>query len=204
MKKVFFDTETTGLKPGQIAQLSVIIEEDGKELVAKNYFFKVDYMTDGAAEICGRDTEFYAKASGGKIFADYKDEILKLFEEATLIAHNLKFDENFVSMEFWRQNIMFKPSERFDTMVYFKDICNIPGKNGKAKNPKLEELVDYFKIDKEKVKVYSEILFGTDENGEVGFHDARYDTTSMFVAFQIYKEAMYGQSEWKNKFTKTV
>ena len=204
MKKVFFDTETTGLKPGQIAQLSAIIEEDGKELVTKNYFFKVNYMSDGASEVCGRDVEFYEKASNGKVFADYKDEILEMFKGATLIAHNLKFDENFVSMEFWRQNIIFSPSERFDTMVYFKDVCNIPGKYGKPKNPKLEELVDYFKIDKEKVKAYSEQLFGADENGDVGFHDARYDTTSMFVAFQIYKEAMYGQSSWKAKFTKTV
>ena len=202
MKKVFFDTETTGLKPGQIAQLSAIIEEDGKELVAKNYFFKVNYMTDGAAEVCGRDVEFYLQASDGKIFADYSDEIEELFKGATLIAHNLNFDENFVSMEFWRLNKIFKPTDRFDTMTYFKDICNIPGRYGKPKNPKLEELIDFFKIDKEKVKKYSEYLFGTDSNGEVGFHDARYDTTAMFVAFQIHKEAMYGQSDWKEKFTK--
>ena len=31
MKKVFLDTETTGLAPGQIAQLSMIIEEDNKK-----------------------------------------------------------------------------------------------------------------------------------------------------------------------------
>lgn len=198
MKKVFLDTETTGLAPGQIAQLSMIIEEDNKEIRAKNYFFKVDYMTTGAEEICGRGVDFYTAASEGKVFADYKDEILEELSGAILIAHNLKFDENFISTEFWRQQVVFKPFDRFDTMKYFVDICKIPGKYGKYKNPKLEELVGYFNINKEKVDSYSRMLFKYTDNA--GFHDARYDTTSMFVAFQIYKESLYGTSSWKNEF----
>ena len=94
---------------------------------------------------------------------------------------------------------MFSPKERFDTMKYFVDICKLPGKYGKYKNPKLEELVNFFNIDKDKVKAYSEKLFGTDDTG--GFHDARYDTTSMFVAFQIYKDSLYNKNDWKNLFT---
>lgn len=39
MKKVFLDTETTDIAPGQIAQLSMIIEEDNGNIYAKNYFF---------------------------------------------------------------------------------------------------------------------------------------------------------------------
>lgn len=39
MKRIFLDTETTGFSPGQIGQLSMIIDEDGNEPVAKNYFF---------------------------------------------------------------------------------------------------------------------------------------------------------------------
>lgn len=198
MKKVFLDTETTGLSPGQIAQLSMIIEEDGKELVAKNYFFKVDYMTSGAEEVCGRGVDFYEQASNGKVFGDYKDEILQLLSGATLIAHNIRFDENFISSEFWRHNIMFSPEDKFDTMTYFKDIVKLPGRGTKYKNPKLEELVNYFNIDKNKVKAYSEKLFGADDTG--GFHDARYDTTSMFVVFQIYKDSIYNKTEWKEAF----
>ena len=41
MKKVFLDTETSGLAPGEIAQLSLIIEEETGEVRAKNYFFKI-------------------------------------------------------------------------------------------------------------------------------------------------------------------
>jgi DNA polymerase III alpha subunit (gram-positive type) len=198
MKKIFLDTETTGLAPGQIAQLSLIIEEDNKELIAKNYFFDIDYITQGAEEACGRGLDFYHEASKGLRFKDYKDEIHELLSDGTLIAHNLKFDENFISTEFWRENIVFKPTDRFDTMSYFVNILKIPGRYGKYKNPKLEELVDCFKIDKERVMKYCEMLFKTDE--KQSFHDARYDTTSMFVAFQVYKESLYNQNNWAQQF----
>lgn len=199
MKKVFLDTETTGLAPGQIAQLSMIIEEDDGSVRAKNYFFEIDYITSGAEEVCGRGVEFYKDASNGKRFADYCEEIYKELENATLIAHNLEFDENFISTEFWRQNIVFKPAGRFCTMKYFKDILNIIGKNGRVKNPRLEELVDSFSIDKEKVRTYSEKLFGTNDTG--GFHDARYDTTAMFVVFQVYRDSLNNVNSWKEMFS---
>jgi DNA polymerase III alpha subunit (gram-positive type) len=199
MKKVFLDTETTGFQPGQIAQLSLIVEEDGHELIAKNYFFDIDYITQGAEDACGRGLDFYKEASKGLKFKDYKDEILELLSDATLIAHNLSFDENFISTEFWRENIVFKPFERFDTMKYFSDICKIPGKYGhKYKNPKLEELVNFFNINKEKIDKYTKMLFNTEDQN--GFHDARYDTTSMFIAFQVYKDSLYNKSDWKQQF----
>ena len=202
MKKVFLDTETTGFAPGQIGQLSMIIEEENGVVSAKNYFFKIDYITSGAEEACGRGLEFYTKASDGKVFADYKDEILEILKDATLIAHNLKFDENFISTEFWRQNIMFKPAGRFDTMNYFRDICQLPGgrRGHKYKNPKLEEFVDYFNVDKDKVQKYSIKLFGNDDNTNVGYHDARFDTTSMFVAFHIYQDSLYDKNDWATVF----
>lgn len=201
MKKIFFDTETTGLAPGQIGQLAMIIESDNGEVVGKNYFFKIDYITSGAEEACGRGIDFYAEASGGKKFEDYKDEIVKIMNGETWIAHNLKFDENFISAELWRLGMTAVPSVRFDTMRYFKDICKLSGSRGNSyKNPKLEELVNHFNINKEKVKNYSEQLFGNDDSTNSGFHDARYDTTSMFVAFHIYQDLLNGKSDWANIF----
>lgn len=202
MRKVFLDTETTGLAPGQIGQLSMIIEEDNGKVSAKNYFFKIDYITQGAEEVCGRGIEFYKEASCGKVFADYKDEIYSILDGATLIAHNLKFDENFISTEFWRQNIVFKPAGRFDTMEYFREICQLPGgKRGqKYKNPKLTELVDYFNVNEDKARKYSIALFGNEDSTNTGFHDARFDTTSMFIAFHIYQDTLYGKQDWANMF----
>lgn len=202
MRKVFLDTETSGLAPGQIGQLSLINEEDNGKISANNYFFKIDYITSKAEEICGRGLDFYKKASNGKVFADYSDEIYSILSDATLIAHNLKFDENFISTEFWRQNIVFKPAGRFDTMEYFRNICKIPGGRGRNgyKNPKLEELVEYFNIDKDKVLAYSKELFNNNNDENIGFHDARYDTTSMFVAFHVYQDTLYNKEDWKKTF----
>ena len=200
MKRVFLDTETTGFSPGQIAQISMIIDEDGKEVVAKNYFFTIDYITSGAEEVCGRGIEFYSEASKGRRFKDDMNEIFEILKDATLIAHNIKFDENFISTEFWRQNILFKPAGRFDTMEFFKNICKIPDKYGKIKYPKLEELVNFYDINKDKVAKYSAELFG-DKDYTIGFHDARYDTTAMFVVFQIYKEQLSGANSWKIAFS---
>ena len=201
MKKIFLDTETSGLAPGQIGQLSMITEEDNGSIKADNYFFNIDYITSGAEEACGRGLSFYQEASGGKRFADYKDELYEKLKDATLIAHNLKFDENFISTEFWRNDILFKPAGRFDTMTYFRDICKIPSNRGqKYKNPKLEELVDSFNINKQKVINYSIELFGNDDKTNTGFHDARYDTTSMFVAFHIYQGMLNGDDSWKKAF----
>ena len=52
MRNVFLDTETTNLTPGQIAQLSYIVEDNGK-VQGKNFFFKVDSMDEGAEKVTG-------------------------------------------------------------------------------------------------------------------------------------------------------
>lgn len=204
MKRIFLDTETTGFSPGQIGQLSMIIDEDGNEPVAKNYFFEIDYISADAEKVCGRGVDFYKEVSGGKRFADYATEISEILKTGTWIAHNLKFDENFISTEFWRQNIILKPENRFCTMEYFRDICKLPAKSGKTKykNPKLEEFVDCMQVNKNKVMKYCSILFGDDNLG--GFHDARYDTTSMFVAFKMYNDMLQGTSSWVSTFRKQV
>ena len=202
MRKVFLDTETTGFAPGQIAQLSMIIEEENGGVSAKNYFFNIDYITSGAEELCGRGVEFYKEASRGKKFADYKDEIFSILTNSILIAHNLNFDENFISTEFWRQGIMFKPSERLDTMTYFRDICNILGKTGRVKNPKLDELIGYYNIDRDKIMAYANSLFKETEYVNAGLHDARFDTTALFVIFHVYKNELDGTKDWKDTFCK--
>lgn len=200
MKKVFLDTETSGFTPGQIGQLSMIIESDNNEVTGKNYFFKMDYITQGAEDICGRGLDFYEKESNGKTFKDNAVEIEETLKDSILIAHNLKFDLNFISTEFWRLNVLFQPSGELDTMTFFKPILKLPGKYGNTyKNPKLEEVIDYFSINKDKVLQYTKQLFDTEDT--IGFHDARYDTTAMYVVVQIYREIQAGgPKDWNYTF----
>ncbi|MBR1454706.1 MAG: 3'-5' exonuclease [Lachnospiraceae bacterium] len=204
MKNVYLDTETTGLNPGQIGQLTVIIEDtDLNKVETKNYFFEVSEMEEGAQKIHGFSIEDLRSLSGGKKFADYKDELLSIFNNATLIAHNLPFDEKFISSEFWRTGISFKPFGRYDTMQYFTNIVKIPSRSrfskGGYKFPKLSEVGSFFNVNIDKVKEYTNRLFcGSDK--EQGFHDARFDTTLMYVCVNLERERLNGGNSWHNMF----
>ena len=179
MKSVFFDTETTGLRPGQIGQLTYIVEENGEFIKGNNLFFKVDMMEPGAENVHGFSMELLESLSDGKTFVDHIEEIRADFENAVIIAHNVNFDLKFMNAEFDRLNIPFKYKKTFCTMEYFKDITKIPARNGVGyKNPKLEEVVKYYEIEKENIMVATNRLF---ECNEVSYHDARYDTTAMYI-----------------------
>lgn len=204
MDKVFFDTETTDIKPGQIGQLAYIKEKTNGDLTAGNYFFEVGTVSEGAEKVTGRDSNFYREASGGIKFADKADEIYSVFDNSMLVAHNLKFDENFLSMEFWRagKQLALTDDKRFDTMKYFTDVLKIPYRynSNRYKSPKLEELVDRMNIDKNKVMEFTQKLFGLD-NVDYRFHDAMYDTTSMFIAFAVYRDILNNEDFYKSRFT---
>ena len=199
MKRIYFDTETSGFKPGSIGQLSVIIEEDSK-VTTYNKYFELDFIIDSALETTHRDLNFYKEASKGIRFKDCKDEILDIFSNALVIAHNEKFDMMFLSTEFWRCDIIFKPKSEFDSMTYFKDKCKLPSKRGSAfKNPKLEEIADYLGIDKDKVNHYAKKLFNVE--GQLDFHDAMYDTTMLYICIKVEADIKNNTDFFKHIFT---
>lgn len=202
-KLVYFDTETTGFKPGQICQLSAIVEEDGN-IKTHNFFFEVKNIDEGAVKATGRDIEFYKKVASGVYFKDKADEIVELFKDATFVAHNLKFDEGFLSAELWRCNKQVTPKDRIDTMLIFTDIVKAKNQYGKVKFPKLSEVVAHYMIDEDMVRNLVHTWFDCSDNTSDAFHDARFDTACMFVAYQIYKEDLYNLPEksWRDKFTK--
>lgn len=186
MRKVFLDTETTGLSPGMIAQLALIVEENNEIVKVKNYFFTIDYITKSAQETCSnRGIEFYKEASNGKRFADYAEEILQELTGATLVGHNISFDENFLSTEFWRLNIMFRPESRIDTMKYFKDKVNAVNSLGRTKYPNLSEVINYCGISNNEIVETSKRLFrNIIDTDNLSAHDAIYDTVAMYLAYK--------------------
>ena len=205
MKALYLDTETTGFKPGQITQLA-IIEDDGVNIKGYNYFFTVKHMEPGAIEACGRDENWYAKYSNGLEFKDLAAEIIRLFENSGVVAHNLKFDENFLSAEFWRADIVFKPTYRVDTMEMFTPIMKLPNVKkkyaGEYKYPKLCELTEWLNIDDNKILEFSQQIFGNEDGTNSGFHDARFDTTAMYVACKVYGDRVNNTNTWINRFCK--
>ena len=204
---LYFDTETTSFNPGQICELSVIVEEEGQVTLAKNYFFTVKSMDEGAQQTHGFSMEQLVELSEGKTFKDFVDELYPLFSKHILIAHNLPFDEKFMSSEFWNCGISFKPVGRMDTMIYFRDVLKIPSppkarRYGPYKNPKLSEVIEGLNIDINKVQQLCNNLFGADEKTQ--YHDSRLDTTTMYVMVNVQRERLNGGDAWAKTFCKNA
>ncbi len=184
MNQIIFDTETTGLHPGQICQLSYIVAQD-KKIEGKNYFFKVDYIEPGAQRVHGFSVNDLLKLSGGKEFRHYYPEIAGDFNRAKrLVAHNYAFDRRFMAAEFARCSSQFTCTDYFCTMRHFTSVCRLPG----SKFPKLAELVEFLGIPEIMIKQTAERLFGSKG---LRAHDARYDVTATYLCYQKGLESGY-------------
>ena len=172
---IFFDTETTGLRPGQIAQLSYVMQSGG-EIKAKNFFFAVSSMDYSAFLVHGFSKEKLFYLSNGKTFGDYIDEIEKDFCSADLVcAHNTSFDFMFMRAEFERQGKVFSVKNEFCSMKKLTPVCKLLRSSGGYKYPKLEQACMHFGITSEHIREQSKLIFGA----EADFHDARFDTTAL-------------------------
>ena len=190
---LFFDTETTGLFPGRIIQLSYVMT-DGETTIAKNFFFGVSFIEPSATKVHGFTVEKIQKLSGGKTFSCDIDEIYDDFLSADLIvAHNVKFDIGFLIAEFNYQDRIFRYRESFDTMKAFTPIMKMERSNHKGyKYPKLGEMCEFLDIYPYDITRKSMQLFGADM---VSGHDARYDSTALYLSFfeglknfEVFKE----------------
>lgn len=190
-KKIFIDTETTGLSAysSQIAQLSYLIIEGSEIVQAKNFFFAVNRVDEGAERVHGLSKEILEKLSKGKVFKDYAEEISRDFTGKTVIGHNVDFDLGFLREELNRIGITLDIKNSFCTMHYYTDICQI-GYNsyyGSYKWPKLEEVINYLGIDSKDIYNKSISLFGESKE----FHDSRYDITA---TYEIYNKINFKRS----------
>ena len=180
MRNIFFDAETTDLNPGQICQLSYIIEENDC-LTARNHFLTVRHVNPAAFRIHGFSVRDLYELSGGQEFADIADQIVEDFSGARLIAHNVDFDREFLQTELSRCGRQIKRSSWFCTMIHFITICKLShsGKRG-YKYPSLVELIRFNKVTEEEIMQMTAELF----NSNASQHDARYDTVGLYLAFQ--------------------
>ena len=178
---LYFDTETTGLSPGGIIQLSYIMQ-DQNVVKGKTFFFYNSYISPASTAVHGITVEKLYRLSGGKTFYDYFDDIEEDFSRADLIvAHNFPFDFNFMCAEFSNCYSTFTYREKLDTMRYFTPLVKIPRANGKGyKYPKLCELANFFEIYDYDVTMSAIKLF---KNSGVS-HDARFDIAQTFLCVQ--------------------
>jgi DNA polymerase-3 subunit epsilon len=123
---LFFDTETTGLMPGRIVQLSYVMQ-DKSEVRAKNFFFYVDYIEPSAIAVHGFTPEKLLTLSNGHTFSMDLEEIYDDFLAADLVvSHNFSFDLKFMIAEFLYHERQFRYRESLCTMKFFTDILRLP------------------------------------------------------------------------------
>lgn len=187
MKRLFFDTETTGLpkdysQPAEnfnawprMVQLGFIFQEDGKEPVKHGVLIKPEgFVIPPEATALHGITQEMAEEDGIEI-----DHALKAFWNAlgqadVLIGHNVSFDDKIVGSEFTRRFGVnhLKDKKKICTMLSSTNYCKIPQSSGRGwKWPKLTQLYN--------------ILFGRDFEGA---HDALNDVTAtMECYFELVK-----------------
>lgn len=184
MKLLFFDTETTSIRPGSICQLSYIITDTDckpQKTTGHNYFFTVEEMDPEAEKVHKFSLEKLYDLSGGLYFEDQFEEFLNDFMEADfIIGHNVQFDIKFLKHELsaFYMETEYEPKNVFCTMKYYKDICKLLKPNATYKNPKLEEVIKYLNISNDKISETATKLF----DGSGNYHDARFDTAATYLA----------------------
>ena len=181
MKMVFFDTETTGIRPGSICQLSYISVDTSVKpntTIGRNIFFTVDYIEPGAEKIHGFSVETLYELSNGSYFEDCFESFIEDFRQADiLIGHNVNFDIKFLIHELEGCGEELNPKHSFCTMNYYKDVCKLSSSRGGYKQPKLSEAVQFLELSDKVIDAMTMKFFG--ETGS--FHDASFDTTATYL-----------------------
>lgn len=156
MNILFFDTETTGIPRDfkapytdvenwpRIVQIGfAVYDERGEELNAWEYYIKPNgYEIPADATAVHGITQATAMEKGAKGWW-----VLGIFEEEAkgadlVVGHNIQYDVSVIGAEFVRlsQKSPLEGKKMLCTMRAGTAYCNIPGKWGKPKWPKLDEL----------------------------------------------------------------
>ena len=189
-KYIFLDTETSGLDPyeDRICQLSYLVtDEDLNILDAKNFYFYLEHVDDGASRIHGLTPDVLKELSGGKVFRDFAKEIAEDLKDSMVICHNTDFDLNFLAEEFRRIKVkdeLYK--DCFCTMHAYTNILKLPHPYYHYKFPKLEEVVYYLGIERKQIK---DVINRSFEKSS-GFHDARFDVACTYLIYKEYLEIL--------------
>lgn len=189
-KYIFLDTETSGLDcyEDRICQLSYLItDEDLNILEAKNFYFYLSEVDDGASRVHGLTPDILKELSGGKVFVDFAEEIAEDLKDSMVICHNVDFDLNFLAEEFRRIGTNDKLYEDcFCTMHAYTNILKLPHPYYYYKFPRLDEVVYYLNISSNQIK---DVINRSFEKSS-GFHDARYDVACTYLAYKKYLDIL--------------
>lgn len=189
MKRVYTDAETTGFEPGQITQLSYIVEENNQVIKRVNQYLKVSYIAPDAARVTGLTIDRLDRLSDGRVFADRAQEFYDDINGSILIGHNIAFDAKFLSAELFRCGESYVADKRFCTMNFLTPMMQLPRKRGNGfKLPKLEEAMAFLEIKTSDTERFAKAIFG---NFPLQAHDSRFDTMAVYlICKKLEKDGM--------------
>lgn len=158
MKVIVFDTETTGLPSPQleldkqpyICQFAAVIWDCDLANMSMRELSRIDELIKppivlgyDSVAIHGITNKMLEDKPG---FREVADMIIEAFHSADVaVAHNLNFDKAIIQYELERLNRSgdFLPEQIFDTMLASRDLCQLPGRHGNFKAPRLGELYSF-------------------------------------------------------------
>jgi DNA polymerase-3 subunit epsilon len=119
MREIVFDTETTGIMPGEGHRIVEIgaVEMVNRVMTGRTFQTYVDPcrpMPKDAQNVHGLSSDFLA---GQPVFEMVIDDFLAFIEDAPLVAHNAAFDMGFLNWELKRAKRTQLPTSRsIDTL----------------------------------------------------------------------------------------
>lgn len=164
---IFLDTEYNSA--GELAQLAYLCRE-GERTRAVNYFFCVSDMDEGAQRINGLSREWLELH--GVPAQSVREEILRDFFGAVLIAHNLNADRRVLEKAFGALGNAFG----LCTMYRFARVLKLPG-GRPYKMPSLRELMAHYGVTEQAVSEQTQHDFGCLSTA----HDARWDAQAVYL-----------------------
>lgn len=175
MKTIIVDTESNGMRPEQLCQLSYIIAENGT-LTGRNFFFSVSCMNEYAQKKHGFSKKRLYDLSGGRDFKYFFSQFADDFNGADLICgHNVSSDTRMLKIAFSDTGYAFPTIREFCTMQHFDNAMHLKDRNGRHKPPRLSELCGYMGIKDERIQRFCVEMFG---KSAYRAHDARFDVAA--------------------------
>ena len=110
------DLETSGLSPstGRVLEIAVaILDLNGK---VTNHFSSLINPQDGNVGRTDIHGISLSDISDAPTFTEISGNILTLFNNSIIVAHNAKFEEKFLAMEFAASNLQLEPMPALDTL----------------------------------------------------------------------------------------
>jgi DNA polymerase III alpha subunit (gram-positive type) len=142
----YVDTETTGLNPKECQVIELFVAEFDRDGVRTDHLYRFSFDESNANEKALEINKYHERKElwiGAKEFKDHFSEMIDLFLNKTIIAHNVSFDASFLRQEFVRCGVHRKPwKKELDTVSISRFIME----NTRLYSHSLKALRFYFNV----------------------------------------------------------